>query len=176
MATPFFKQWLDMGQASLENLKKLTETNTANLSDALHYQMTNADLTQLIKASIQSTQQLSEINSAAFHNLFRNQLNVMQTNISAPAMQEWTDMMTNLTQNFMQQQATLFTDCSQVFNAYLADLQKVHNVEEMSSLQLELYNNLEDKVKNNSSQHIDLLNNMKEAMNTWAEKNLSHSA
>jgi hypothetical protein len=176
MATPFFKQWLDMGQASLENLRKLTETNTANMNDALHYQMTNADLTQLIKASIQSTQQLSEINSAAFHNLFHNQLNMMQTNISAPALQEWTNMMNKLTQNFMQQQAGLFTDCSHVFNSYLADLQKVHTVEDMSSLQLDLYNSLEEKVKNNSSHHIDLLNTLKTEMNVWAEKNLSHSA
>ena len=176
MATPFFKQWLDMGQASLENLKKLTETNTANLNDTLHYQITNADLTQLIKASIQSTQQLSEINSAAFHNLFRNQLDVMQTNISAPAMKEWTDMMNKLTQNFMQQQASLFTDCSNVFNGYLADLQRVHTIEEMTSLQMDLYNSLEEKVKDNSSRHIDLLNSMKSSMNVWADKNLNHTA
>lgn len=175
MATPFFKQWLDMGQASLENLRKLTETNTANINDALNYQMTNADLTQLVKASIQSTQQLTEINSAAFQNLFRNQLSAMQTNIAAPAMQEWADMMTKSTQKFMQQQATLFTECSQVFNTYLADLQKVHTVEEVNSLQFELYNHLEEKVKNNSNQHIDLLSKMKASMTEWAEKNLSHA-
>jgi hypothetical protein len=175
MATPFFKQWLDMGQASLDNLKKLTETNAANLNDTLHYQMTNADLTQLIKASIQSTQQLNEINNAAFHNLFRNQLNTMQTNLSAPAMQEWADMVTKLTQKFMQQQAALFTDCSQVFNSYLADLQKIHTVEEMNTLQLELYHNLEEKVKQNSSQHIDLFSKMKLSMNEWVERNLSQS-
>lgn len=175
MATPFFKQWLEMGQASLENLKKLTETNTANLNDALHYQITNADLIQFIKASIQSTQQLSEINSAAFQSLFRNQLNLMQTHLSAAAMQEWITIMTNLTRNFMQQQTTLFTDCSQVFNNYLAELQKVTNIEEMNALQLELYNNLEEKVKHNSTQYIKLLNDMKQAMHTWADKNLSHS-
>jgi hypothetical protein len=84
--------------------------------------------------------------------------------------------MNKLTQNFMQQQAGLFTDCSQVFNTYLADLQKVHTVEEMSSLQLDLYNNLEAKVKSNSSHHIDLLSTLKAEMNAWAEKNLSHSA
>jgi hypothetical protein len=89
-----------MGQASLEVLKKLGESNPMNFNNALQQQFLGSEVTSLLKASLQANKQLTNVSMTVFTNLFYTQLKLLNVGVSNETMKELTDTGTNFVKDF----------------------------------------------------------------------------
>lgn len=162
-----------MGQASLNILKQMSESNTTNFSSTLQQQFSSSDLATLLKASLDSNQQLGDINVAIFNNLFHTQLKLLNLGVSSTAIQELTDTNTTFINRFIQKQMAMVSDFTTMFTTYLSDLQKTQGMNEIALLQMSFLNDLEQKLKDCTNDLGQLLLSAKTATTAWTEKTLT---
>jgi|WetSurMetagenome_2_1015567.scaffolds.fasta_scaffold05553_2 hypothetical protein len=173
MSTNLFTQWVGMSQ---EALKKFNETQTAVLNNLLQQQPLNVvSMAEMMKASMQSFQQLTNNSTAAFNNLVSNQATSLKLNVSAEALQKLTELMGSLTNRAIQQQTALAVECMKSFTHYLSKLHDVKNPEDLMGLQTKFVEDLSATLKTGASENAELLSSLQTSMTTWTEKTLDNT-
>lgn len=172
MSTNFINQWVEMTQASFDTLKQMSESNIASLT-TLRSGLTPADTSELLKTYTNSAQKLSEINTTALATLFRSQLNFLNLGVSTTASQELTELSSNFIKELVQQQTQFSGEFTELFANYLSELQQAKGVNELKTLQLDLFNKIERKLKDHTKSGLELLSTAKESTTAWSEKHLS---
>ncbi len=175
MSNPFINQWVELSQASLKKFQELSDANLTNLS-AAKQPFSNADFAEVLKASIAANKQLTEISTTTFMKLFHNQLSMMNLGNSTTAAQEVTEISSSLIGQFVQQQTQFVTEMTSAFSSYVADLQRANGLTELTGVQTNLLNALQQQLQNNASANMELLNSAKVATQAWTEKALDKAA
>lgn len=173
MPNNLVKQWVEMGQASLRVLKQVSESDTSNFGDALQQQFGSSDVATVLKAALDSSRQLGDINVAIFTSLFHNQLKLLNLGVAGTAMQELTEANTTFVNSFVQKQMKMVNDFTAMFATYLSDLQKTQGMNDIALLQTGFLNDLEQKLKDNANDLGQLLLSAKTASTAWTERTLN---
>lgn len=173
MSNALFTQWVDMSQ---EALKKFNETQSAVLNNLSGQQPFNVtSMAEMMKASMQSFQQLTNNNTSAFNDLVSKQATSLKLNVSAEALQKFTELMGSFTNRAIQQQTTMAAECMKSFTHYLTKLHEVKNAEDLTGLQMKFAEDLSAALKAGMGSNTELLGSLQSAMTVWTEKTLDNT-
>jgi hypothetical protein len=175
MASPSMSQSVEFSKASLDKFKELSEAFVANLG-AVKPGFSSADIAEVLQNAIAAKKQFSDISTATFIKLFKDQIASMNLGGSAAAVQELTDISSGVMSEFVQQQAKFVSGLTAAFTGYVANLQKINGVTELSAVQNGLLETIQKEVKDNAAANMGLTNSLNVATSVWTEKTLSKAA
>jgi hypothetical protein len=175
MPNTLMKQWVEMGQASLNAFKQMSESDPAGVTTAVQQQLSTSDLALMLKGLLDATKQVGDLTTGAFTTLFYNQLKLLNLAGSAAALNDLSTTNTSFVNSFVQQQTALVNDFTGMFTTYLADLQKTRDLNDVALLQGDFFNRLEQKWKDSSNELGQLLLSAKTASTAWTERALDQA-
>jgi hypothetical protein len=175
MSNAFINQWVELSQASLNKFKELSDASIANLGTAKQ-PFSSADFAEVLKTSIAANKQLTEISTTTFMKLFHSQLSMLNLGNSTSAAQEVTEISSSLVGQFVQQQTQFVTEMTAAFSTYVTDLQRANGLTELTGIQTNLLNTLQQQLQNNAGANMELLNSAKVATQAWTEKTLDKAS
>lgn len=175
MSSNLVQQWVDMGQASLNALKAMSESNSSAIGNAMHQQFNTADAATLLKALLDANKQLVDMNAAAVTGLLHNQLKLLKLGGSTTAIQDLTTTNTAFVNGFVEKQMAMVTEFTGMYSAYLTDLQGTQTLDDIAQVQSDFFEKLERKVKDNAQGVGQLLLSAKTATTAWTERTLKQA-
>jgi hypothetical protein len=175
MSNMLITQWVEMGQASLAALKQMSESAAAGFGSGLQPGLGQSDLAVLLKAFVDTNQQLGDMTTAVFTNLFYSQLKLFNPAGSGAALQELTDSNTEFVKSFVEKQMAATSEFTAMFTAFLSDLQASKSANDIALLQSDLFNKIEQRVKDNSADLGQLLMSAKTAASAWTDRTLNRA-
>jgi hypothetical protein len=175
MSNALITQWVEMGQASLSVLKQMSESGATGFGNTLQQGFDRSDMAVMMKAFVNANQQLGDMTAAVLTNLFYSQLKLMNPGEAGTALQELTDANTSFVKSFVEKQMTATNDFTAMFAGFLSDLQKTRSADEITLLQTDFFNKVEQKMKDSSNDMGQLLLSAKTATTAWTERTLNHA-
>ncbi|ALG68308.1 hypothetical protein [Beggiatoa leptomitoformis] len=173
MENTFIKQWQDMNQASLDAFKKLASGNTEASNGLFNAQAVPANFAEFMKMALASTRDLREFNSNAFNTLLQKQLSIVDLQSSATAVKSLGEISQAAVSGFVQSQTATLVIYMESTAHYLEELKKAKTAEDVIAAQTALFAELQDKLKTNTEQTLELLGSVKTGLNAWAETTLN---
>lgn len=166
------KQWTEMNQSTMATLKQMAHANTETMTALMENQLSSKHVATLMKAALESMKDARELNTNAFNTLVQQQLSVIDLNGAAESMKALAELSHVTMQKFVEQQMTLSTFYMESSARYMEELKRARTPEEMMGAQMELFNELQNKIKDNAMSTLETLEALKVGMRAWTEKSI----
>lgn len=170
MQADLMKQWTEMSQSSLETLKQIGAANVETLNGMMKSQFAATNMAELIQTSMKAVQELNQTNSTLLNSMLQKQMSAVNLNATATAFKELGDISSNTMNGFLQRQVELMKLYTESTNRYVESLKQAKTPEEAIKAQTELFKDLQEKLKGNALQTMQVLNSIRETMQAWSDK------
>jgi hypothetical protein len=167
-------QWMAMSQDALKKISEAQKNGMSQLGKNPTLDVGGA--AEMMKASMQSMQQMTSDSTAALNTMISNQATSLKLGVSAEATQQLMEIIGTITNNAIQQQTKLANDCVKPFTTFVAQLSQVKNAEDLTGLQSQFAEDLGKTLKTGATDNAQLLSSLQSAMTSWTENTLDKTA
>jgi hypothetical protein len=166
------KQWTEMNQSAMDALKYIGSANIDTITTLMDNQFSSKQAASLMQAALASLKDTRELNTNAFSSLMQQQLSMIDLNGAAESMKALTELSHATMQKFVEQQTTLSTFYMESSARYMEELKRARTPEDVLGAQMELFNEIQNKMKDNAMLTLETLEALKTGMRAWAEKSI----
>ena len=172
MQNELVKQWIESNKLAIESFKNIASYNVNAMDKMLTSFVNLSALAELSKASISFTKELGEVYTDSINELFRNQLKLVDLQVTSEAFEELGDIYVDSMTNLGKKQAELIRLYIKTIADYLEDLKDAKKLDDLVNVQTSIFSELQEKGKTNMMETIGVFNSINNAMEVWTQKSL----
>ena len=176
MQNELIKQWFESNKLAIESFKNIASYNVNTMDKMLTSFVNPSASAELTKGSISFTKELGEVYTDSVNELFRNQLKLVNLQVTSEAFKNLGEIYVSSMTNLGKQQAELMNLYIETTAEYLEKLKGAKKLGDLVTVQSSMFSDLQAKVKYNMIGTIGVFNSIYNAMEIWTQKSLDEIA
>lgn len=169
------KQWMDLSKSITDSLQQMTQNNITAMSELTQSAVGSYQLSEFMKNVTATGKGLEAAQRGVVNEFLQGQLKTINLTANANALKELGEINASAMNRLVESQMEIVNSYLESSTKHMDNLKQAQSMEDLLGAQSALFTELQSKMKTNTQETLDVLNEVKSAVGAWTEKTLKES-
>lgn len=172
MNNDLIEQWNQSNKLIIDSFKSIASANVSTMDKMLTSFVNPSASAEMTKSYISFTKELGEVYTDSINDMFQNQLKLINFQTTSESFGNLGNIYVDSMTNLGKQQAELMRLYIDTMAKYMETVKDAKKPEDLVNIQMSMFSELQEKVKNNMTATMGIFNSINSAMEIWTQKSL----
>lgn len=166
------KQWMDMNRSLTASFAEITKANSAIMNEMMQHTMGTRQFAEFVKSMLDSGKEMESNREEAANKLLQSMLGSVDLQAGSTALKELGEINSSAMTRLVQNQMEVLNTYIETTSEHMEKLKAAKSTDDLMGAQMHLFTELQEKMKANTMNTMQIMNGIKTAMQGWTEKTL----
>jgi len=170
------KQWMDVSKSITESMQEMTKANTTKMNEMMQYSVGTRQFAEFMQGMMDAGKTIQDNSQAATQKMLQSLLGNVDLQANSTALKELGEINSSVVTRMVQTQMDMMNTYIEATTEHMEKVKAAKSADDLMTAQMQLFTELQEKMKSNTMNSLTIMNETKSAMQGWTEKTLEKVA